>query len=341
MYDTKLRSTKHLPEIGVAAILLVAAGFTPLTTRAAGEPPGACTRAAYAVFHACNHEVQEEYWTSHGNCINISPSEEKKDCHEESSEEAGEGIELCREQRTARLALCDSVGEDPYEPDFSPENFVDPLEIGDSVAPNPYFPLRPGTRWVYEKASLDDEEQEVIETITVVVTDKIKVIEGVSCLVVNDLVEEGGVPVEDTDDWYAQDLEGNVWYCGEIAENFETFEGDDPEEAELVDIEGSWKAGRDRAKPGILVKRQPAVGDVYRQEVFLGDAEDVAEVVEIDGTETTPAASCTNDCLVTREYTPIEPGIHEFKYYAPGIGLIFGTDMEGGREELVEYDPAD
>ena len=171
----------------------------------------------------------------------------------------------------------------------------------------------------------------------VTVTDKTKLIEGVTCRVVNDLVMEDGEPIEDTDDWYAQDLEGNVWYCGEIARNFETFEGDDPEEAELVDVEGSWKAGRDGAKPGILFRANPQVGDVYRQEMALGDAEDAAEVVDLAGTAESPVAACAGDCLVTREFTPIEPDSEELKYYAPGIGMILTTDPDGNREELVAF----
>ena len=110
---------------------------------------------------------------------------------------------------------------------------------------------------------------------------------------VNDVVEEDDDAIEDTDDWYAQDMDGNVWYCGEIAKNFETFEGDDPEDPELVDIEGSWKAGRDYAKPGILMLAAPMVGDVYRQEVSWGDAEDVAEVISTTGSATVADATDT------------------------------------------------
>ena len=104
---------------------------------------------------------------------------------------------------------------------------------------------------------------------------------------------EDGTPVEDTDDWYAQDLDGNVWYCGEIAQNFEVFEGDDPEEAELVDIEGSWKAGRDGALPGIVMLASPQAGDVYRQEVALGEAEDAARVISTTGSPSSPRRRAT------------------------------------------------
>jgi hypothetical protein len=291
------------------------------------QRPRFCSQTAGVEFKACGNEVNDDYWIAVGKCINISDPEERKECKAEAWDEMIEGRELCKEQFEARLELCGLLGEGRYDPDFDPENFVNPLEIGKSVAPNPYFPLIPGTQWVYEGGD---------EKITVTVTEMTKLIEGVTCVVVKDVVEEDGVAIEDTDDWYAQDLDGNVWYCGEISKTFEVFEGDDPEELELVEIEGSWKSGRDGAKPGILMLAAPQVGDVYRQEMALGDAEDAAEVISITGSEAVPAASCTNDCVVTRDFTPIEPGVNENKFYKSGVGLILEIDDEGNRVELVE-----
>ena len=187
---------------------------------------------------------------------------------------------------------------------------------------------------------MDDEGEEITETITVRVTDKTKLIDGITCIVVNDLVIEGedDTPIEDTDDWYAQDLAGNVWYCGEISENFELFDGDNPEEAELVDIDGSWKAGRDGAKAGILFPAIPQVGDIIRQEVAWGEAEDVIEILSLTGSESTGPASCLDNCLVTRDFTPLDPAANENKYYVPGIGFIVEINLENGeRLELVEF----
>jgi hypothetical protein len=170
----------------------------------------------------------------------------------------------------------------------------------------------------------------------VTVTHKTKLIAGVTCRVVRDVVQEEDGAKEETDDWFAQDRDGNVWYCGEQSKDFETFEGDDPEQPELVSIEGSFKAGRDGAKPGIIMLADPQVGKAYRQEFALGEAEDVAEVVSITGTEAVPAASCTDNCLVTRDANLLEPGANEFKYYAPNVGLILEIGTEGERNELVE-----
>jgi hypothetical protein len=288
----------------------------------------ACTDTANTLLMACSADTDDDFWVAMAQCINVSDMEARTQCETAAGDERTEAQEACDEQLASRLEVCALVGEEPYDPDFTPANFVNPDDIGGSVPPNPYFPLISGTRWVYQ----GDEE-----TITVVVTDKTKLIEGVTCRVVNDVVEEDGEVIEDTDDWYAQDLLGNVWYCGEIAKNFETFEGDNPEEAELVDVEGSFKAGRDGAKPGILMLADPQVGNAYRQEVALGEAEDVAEVTSITGNESVPAASCNNDCLVTREFTPLEPGVNENKYYVRDIGTILEVDAEGNRTELVEF----
>lgn len=312
------------------AVLTASAALALLPAQAAADGR-VCTRTAVAAVKACRAEVTDDHWTSYGNCINISDGAERQACFEERAEARSAAWELCSEQYQARRDLCGDLGEAPYDPDFDPADFVDPLEIGDGVAPNPYFPLVPGTQLVYEGGD---------EIITVTVTKKTKLIEGVTCLVVNDLVEEDGQAIEDTDDWYAQDRDGNVWYCGESVQNFEIFEGDDPEKAELVDVEGSWKTGRDHARPGIQMFASPQVGDLYRQEIALGDAEDAAEVIETRGSARVPAASCHKDCVVTREFTPIEPGNEGNKYYAPGIGLIL-EEQGGARTELVEINMVD
>jgi hypothetical protein len=136
-------------------------------------------------------------------------------------------------------------------------------------------------------------------------------------------------------------VEGNVWYCGEIARNFEVFDADDPETPELVDIDGSWKAGRDGSEPGILLPFDPQPGIVIRQEVAYGEAEDVIRVESVTATENSPGGSCAGDCLMTTDFTPLEPDVEENKFYAPGIGLIVEIDVEtGDRVELAEFTSA-
>jgi hypothetical protein len=200
------------------------------------------------------------------------------------------------------------------------------------VAVNPWFPLVTGNHWLY----LGDGE-----SIEVTVTGETKLIDGVTCVVVWDIASEDGEVVEITQDWYAQDLAGNVWYCGEIARNFEIFEGDVPATPELVDIDGSWKAGRDGSEPGILLPFDPQVGDVFRQEVAYGEAEDAIEILSITADEVAPGGVCASNCLMTADFTPLEPDVEENKYYVPGVGLIVEINpATGERVELELFTPA-
>ena len=109
------------------------------------------------------------------------------------------------------------------------QDFVDPREIGKTVTPNPYFPLIAGNQWIFEGTSINEEGEEETETVTVTVTEDTKLINGINCVTVIDVAEVDEEIQEITDDWYAQDVYGNVWYCGEVSRNFETFEGDEPE----------------------------------------------------------------------------------------------------------------
>jgi hypothetical protein len=267
-------------------------------------------------------------------CADTPDDDDRAACRADAAAERAEKDEECDEVFDARLALCEALADMPHEPMFGPSfaaDFVDPLAIGDTVTANPWFPLKTGNRWVYAGDG---------ESIEVEVTDETKLIDGITCIVVVDTAVEDGVVVEITRDWYAQDVSGNVWYCGEIARNFELFEDDEPPEPELVDIDGSWKSGREGAEAGISLPFSPEVGDIIRQEVFFGEAEDVIEILSITATETSPGGACAGDCLMTADTTPLEPDVEENKFYAPGIGLIVEIDVESGdRVELVEFTP--
>lgn len=207
-----------------------------------------------------------------------------------------------------------------YRPEIEPADFVETID-------NPYLPLTPGSKWVYEGTG--DGETEHVE---VVVTDDRKEVRGVSAIVVRDTVTVDGELVEDTLDWFAQDGDGNVWYLGEDSTEYE--------DGEVVSTAGSWEAGVDGALPGIVMRAAPALGDAYRQEFDAGEAEDMAEVVRVDVTETIRLGEYSG-VLVTREWTPLEPDVVEEKYYAPGVGTILEVQTVGGdgRVELVEYTP--
>lgn len=279
-----------------------------------------CTNTSKAARMACQHEVKDDFWITTGECINLSDLAAREKCKQEARAVLKEGKEDCAGQYDARREVCNALGEAPYDPVINSANFLD--KNGIIANPNPYFPLVPGTK-VYEGNG---------ETITVTVTDNTKEILGVTCIVVTDIVEKNGVVIEDTVDWYAQDIYGNVWYFGEISQEFDN--------SELVSLEGSWKAGVDGAKPGILMRANPQAGDVYRQEFSLGNAEDMAEVLSVTGSATASAAFCNGNCVITKDWTPMDPDVIENKYYAPNVGLILEVNPDtGDKVELVDIIP--
>jgi hypothetical protein len=207
-----------------------------------------------------------------------------------------------------------------YAPAIDPANFVDAVD-------NRYFPLAPGTRWVYEGASEGEVERTEVE-----VLDERREIEGISAVVVRDTVYVDGEMVEDTYDWFAQDSEGNVWYLGEDSHEFE--DGRD------VGTSGSWAYGVDGALPGIVMPARPTVGDAYRQEYYPGEAEDMGEILDV-GISHSIELGDYDDVVVTEDWNPLEPEVIEHKWYAPDVGLIAEAVVAGGdqRAELVEFTP--
>lgn len=174
----------------------------------------------------------------------------------------------------------------------------------------------------------EEGEEEIIE---VTVTDETAEILDVTCIEVRDIVTVDGEVVEDTRDWYAQDKYGNVWYFGEIALNYE--------DGQISDIEGSWTAGEDGALPGIMMEADPQIGQIYRQEFLLGEAEDVAEVISLTETVVSNEIEYT-DCLQTLEYSPLAPDTFEFKYYKSGVGLVLEENPDSGEVlELLAFTP--
>lgn len=208
-----------------------------------------------------------------------------------------------------------------YDPQLDPADFVEEID-------NPYLPLAPGSRWVYAGDS-DGEAEDIV----VVVTDQTRVIEGITAVVVRDTVRVGGLLVEDTYDWFAQDRDGNVWYLGEDSSEI------GPDGA-VLNKDGSWEYGKDGALPGIVMPADPQPGDTFRQEFLAGEAEDMAEVLRVEA-EHTIGLGTYADVLVTEDWTPLEPEVVENKWYAPGIGKIYGTHESGppGTIELVEFTP--
>jgi hypothetical protein len=186
-----------------------------------------------------------------------------------------------------------------------------------AVVDNPWFPLKPGTVWVYK--GMKDGESVVDRT--TVTTGKQK-INGVPCVVVHDqLFDADGKLIEDTSDFYSQDSQGNVWYFGEV-----TVALDD--NGNLTDTEGSWLAGEDGAQPGIFMDADPKVGDKHRQEYYPGHAEDTFKVLDLAAAVETPHGSYAKS-LLTEEKTALEPGIVDHKNYVRGIGEVAELQVKG------------
>jgi len=356
MFSTKAREkSKNLTfklAVSIFAILFVAllgSGLLDLDgSRALAASKGGCTQIAKSAKKACNAEVQDDYWIANGNCKNLSDPATRDACIKAAKAERKEAKEECEDQFDARKDLCEALGEGFYEPVINPAEFVNPADIGGSLAPNLYFPLVPGNMWTYKTR----ENGVVTETITVeVLAGETITIEGVECVVVRDIVYAGDgtdpeAIIENTLDWYGQKTDGTVWYFGE----FSLAKADcEPEELceGLFTEDGSWKSGYDGGRAGIIMFADPAaeVGTVFRQEIALGDAEDAAEVLSFGGeTVTVPAGTFDTDVLKTLDFTPLDPEATENKYYAPDVGVILEVGFEDGmatgeRVELESFTP--
>jgi len=205
--------------------------------------------------------------------------------------------------------------------DLNPADFTTRID-------NPYWPMKPGSRWVYREVHSEDL---TVERVVVTVTNKTKKIaNGVEARVVRDVVTEKGVPTEVTDDWYAQDSAGNVWYMGEATTEYVN--------GKPGTTGGSFEAGVDGAQAGIIMPANPKPGLSYREEYYKGEAEDKARIISLKE-QAEPPAGHFKPALMTRNINPLEPRVLEFKFYAKGVGPVSTVGVSGGSklEELVSY----
>jgi hypothetical protein len=294
-----------------------------------------CSATAQALFNACINDLEDNNWVALAICTNEPDDKDRTQCLADAKRERRDNGQLCREQLAGRRNACKSLGEDRYDPEFEPALFD--ANFANLTNPNRYFPLEIGDRWEFRSAT---------QSTIVQVLNQTKLIDEVRCIVVRDQVTEDGDLIESTNDWFAQAKDGSVWYCGEETGSFESFKGDRPRKPELVNIDGSFKAGRDGDKPGIIFQATPAKGQMYVEESSLTNAEDVTRVLSINYSygkdpaldKSVPAKLarllCANDCVVTKNFSLLEPGAFERKYYAPGIGVFLEIDLDGG--EVVQ-----
>jgi hypothetical protein len=276
----------------------------------------ACKATASHAFDSCKSGAHSDSALARGKCDNAPDPTARKACVQQAASDLKDALQSCPETRDFRKAACTRLGPAPYTPVIDPAKFVATID-------NPFMPLTPGTTFIYE-----GQTAQGLEHNEVFVTHNTKVIDGVTCVEVLDTVKIDGNPEEQTLDWFAQDTNGNVWYFGEHSEELAS--------GLVVSLEGSFMAGVDGAAPGIVMKAHPAVGDFYRQEFDLDNAEDLAGVLSLNESVTVAAGSFQN-CLETEETEALDPGALEHKFYAAGVGNVLVLDLvTSERLELLQ-----
>ncbi len=325
--------------VGLAAALTSAANADNDSRHHSRWGQQACSTHAKLLKEACFADRKDDFLVHIADCVYVSSAEDERECRSDAREERMEKAEECDDVYEARRELCELVGEQRFDIDFDPTDFVDPNRIGDDVDPNPYWPLTEGHTHVI----LADGE-----VIVVTATDEVRDVGGLPCRVIRDLAfeestDDYGVTeyeaLEVTQDWYAQHINGDTIYCGE-----NTFEIEDG----LIDnTDGSFANGFDRARAGFLVRAFPVETEGDRQEMASDEAEDYVRYESLAATPSedeggdVAAFPCTGNCLKTFEVNPRDPGEAEYKYYLPGKGFVLASKLDedeeptGEREEVT------
>jgi hypothetical protein len=311
-------------KIGLATVTFAIAVIHGADATARGAT-NACRATAQAAGGSCRAEARADRLNAEGVCANLLDPAAVKPCKSQAATDSKSTLQDCREQDTLRKDACAKLGPAPYVPVIDPANFTNSTTID-----NPYYPLPLGKTFVYEGTVT--EEPAGFEHVDFIVTHVTRVIQGVTCVEVHDKRFLNGKLLEDTRDWFAQDNSGNVWYFGENTTLVD-------ERGLPVDLAGTWTGGVDGAQPGIIMEAHPAVGDFYRQEFLLGEAEDVAEVTSFTETVAVPyPPGSFPSALKITESAPIAPGDVSPKYYALGVGNLLTVEPNGDRSELIRIE---
>jgi hypothetical protein len=311
------------PAFAVAVGVVLAAW--PASADARRSP---CAATAASLLAACRAAVTDDALVRKAVCINVSDPAARAQCLNDAKATRADDSDLCRGQRDTRLETCKLLGGDRYDPNLDPALFDDPRS---PTHPNPYFPLTIGNHWEYRGGG---------EINTVDVVNETKFIAGITCIVFRDLVMKNGDLTESTNDYYTQAKDGTTWYFGEETAELESVDGDNPRKPEVVNIDGSFKTGRDGDKPGIIFLASPTPNAVYLEEFSLANAEDATVILsttyafgndpELDQAVPQQLADrfCAGDCVVTKNFSLLEPGIFARKYYARGVGVILEVELD-------------
>lgn len=211
--------------------------------------------------------------------------------------------------------------------DFDPSNFDRPTHID-----NQWFPLKPGTRFIYVGSTVEEDET-VPHRVVFTVTDLTKVIGGVRAVMAHDLDYSAGELVEAEIVFFAQDNDGTVWHLGQYPEEYE--------DGKFVEAP-AWIHGFEGARAGIMMKAEPRMGTPSYSQGWAPTVNwtDRGIVYQM-GQKTCVPLDCYEDVLVVDETSKEEPGAHQLKYYARGVGNVrVGWRGEGEQTketlELIE-----
>lgn len=218
----------------------------------------------------------------------------------------------------ASARMAHAVNASSPLPLFNTANFPPDVHIT-----NPYMPLTPGTTFNYAGS-----KDGAVQTEQFVVSHQTKKVLGVTCVVIYDTDAVTGTVVEVTQDWFTQDITGNVWYMGEYATQYHN--------GVVTGHQGSWEGGVAGAQPGIVMLAHPDVGDTYAQENWPGHAQDHATVLSVSQSVCVPYGCWYGHVLWTAEFSPLEPGVVEHKYYALGVGEVQSADVKGPGSEQMQ-----
>lgn len=280
-----------------------------------------CSNTAMLALEAAELNIRSSYANELAKASLIEDEDESQEAIDEATQSRDEELEDLDRVNEGRLNLCEKLNECFYSPVIDPANFLSPAEA--SSNPNPFFPLVIGNEYLYHA-----QVEEGLEEIVFTVTGETREILGVICTEIRDIVTIAGELHEDTKDWYAQDRDGNVWYFGEVVLNYGG--------GKVEDLDGSWEAGEDGSQPGIIMLAEPKVGNVYREELHLNNAEDYAEILSITATATANGVEY-NNCVQTLNGSPSEPVV-EHKFWCRGIGSVLEVNPDSGESlELISF----
>jgi hypothetical protein len=214
---------------------------------------------------------------------------------------------------TLTLAMASAAAWQGHET-WTDQFAIEPNDLA-STGRNPYFVLEPGYQLVLDEGST---------RLVVTVLNETRTVNGVETRVVEERETKGGTLVEVSRNFFAISRRTNsVFYFGEDVDMYKS--------GKVVGHEGAWLSGTNGARFGLMMPGLPLIGARYYSEIAPRVAMDRVQIVSVGGRVTTPAGSFT-DVVRIEETTPLEPGVREYKQFAPGIGLI-----QDGSLKLVKY----